>query len=270
MRLTVDASVVIKWSVPEAMAESANLLRAHRLELHAPDLLLAELVNVIWKKSRRREIPDANRHLSEVGRLSEDIALHSMSSLIARAGQIALELDHPVYDCLYLACAEKTESPFVTADRRLATKVDGTALDITIRYLGAEEFREDIGAAGRAPVITRATVEALVDAFHLLSATGEGIGRPDKDLAEAPDPNELRMDFESPAHRRISAVLQALSEEERIDLLAIGWFGRPDGWDWQSCFEYACSEIDTAHENYLIRNGQFWRRGTERLFDIAL
>ncbi len=269
MKLTVDASVVVKWYVPEDLAENARLLRAHRLELHAPDLLLAEFVNVFWKKHRRQEIPDVSQHLDEIRRLPHDITLHPLSSLIGRAGQISLEFDHPVYDCLYLACAEETGSPFVTADQKVANKVDASSLDIAVRYLGADGFAADIGAAATAPVITRATVEALVDAFRLLSATGEALRREGEDGLEVLDIGKLELHRDSAARHRLVALLRGLSDEERIDLLALGWFGRPDGWDWKSCFEYACREVDTAHENYLIRNGPFWQPGYERLFDAA-
>ena len=269
MKLTVDASVVVKWYVPEDLAENARLLRAHRLELHAPDLLLAEFVNVFWKKHRRQEIPDVSQHLDEIRRLPHDITLRPLSSLIGRAGQISLEFDHPVVDCLYLACAEETGSPFVTADQKVANKLDASSLDIAVRYLGADGFAADIGAAATAPVIARAIVDALVTAYEVLSATDQGLRSQDEQSLEPPSADDMVLYFDSPARRRITTLLRALSEEERIDLLALGWFGRPDGWDWKSCFEYACREVDTAHENYLIRNGPFWQPGYERLFDAA-
>lgn len=249
MRLTVDASVVVKWLVSEELTESAKLLRAHRLDLHAPDFLLAEFVNVFWKKSRRREILDVTQYLAEAPRLKEDITLHSLPSLIGRAGRIALALDHPVYDCLYLACAEETGSSLVTADKRLANKVRKSALGTPVRYLGADDFADDIGAAGVAPVVARRTVAALVEAYDLLDATG------DTD--------------ESVARARLLALLGALSADERVDLLALGRFGRPDGPDWRTCHELSCAELAGADENYLIRSGKFWRRGAERLFDVA-
>lgn len=270
MILTVDASVVVKWWVSEPMAENAKLLRAHRLELHAPDLLLAEFANVICKKSRRREIPDVTRHLGEIPRLPENIHLHSMSSLIERASHISLELDHPVYDSLYLACAEATSSPLVTADGPLVKKVTRSDLEITVRHLGSADFADDIGAAGAAPVISRETVARLVGAYRLLVATREAIGHEREDGFELPDAGAIELDRDSAARRRLLTLLRGLSDDERVDLLALGWFGRPDGWDWKSCFEHACGEVDTAHENYLIRNGQFWQKGYERFFDVAL
>jgi len=46
-----------------------------------------------------------------------------LAGLSRRAAAIALALDHPVYDCFYLALAEARDAPMVTADRRLLRRV---------------------------------------------------------------------------------------------------------------------------------------------------
>ena len=249
MTLTVDANVVVKWFASEELTGNATLLRAHRLDLHAPDLLLAEFANVFWKKSRRGKIPSATPYLREIRRLQEDITLHPIPGLVSRAGDLSLALDHPVYDCLYLACAEGTGSQLVTADRQLANKVQASPLGIPVRYLGDEDFAEYIGAVALAPAIARSTVAALADAYDLVSATGEKAA--------------------SLADNRLTTLVAALSVEERIDLLALGWFGRPDGPDWSTCHELACAEVAGADLAHLIQGGAFWRRGMERRFDDA-
>ena len=58
MKLTVDASVVVKWYVSEAHSEESRALLGHRLERYAPDFVLVELSNVFWKKARLGEIGD--------------------------------------------------------------------------------------------------------------------------------------------------------------------------------------------------------------------
>lgn len=58
MKLTVDASIVVKWFVTEPLSDDARCLLSHRIDLHAPDILLAEFANTIWKKARLREIAD--------------------------------------------------------------------------------------------------------------------------------------------------------------------------------------------------------------------
>ena len=146
MRLTVDASVVTKWFVPEPLFEEARLLLSYPVDLHAPDMLLAEFANTIWKKRRRGEIPDDRPYMDELVGLQEIVELHQVSGLILRAGQLAREIDHPVYDCLYLACAEATGSVLVTADRKFADKLGESFRGTTIRYIGAHGFADDLEA----------------------------------------------------------------------------------------------------------------------------
>jgi predicted nucleic acid-binding protein len=128
MTLVVDASVAVKWVVmePETPDALAFLERERPNGLAAPDLLVAEVSNVVWKKVR----------LGEIGRLqaleaARRIGLTMTRFLPARllnrrATEIALEIDHPVYDCLYLACAEAENSKVVTVDQRLIGKLANT------------------------------------------------------------------------------------------------------------------------------------------------
>jgi predicted nucleic acid-binding protein len=53
--LVVDASVAVKWVVEEPRTEEALLLRATS-RLLAPDLLVAECANILWKKVQRQEL----------------------------------------------------------------------------------------------------------------------------------------------------------------------------------------------------------------------
>ncbi len=136
MKLTVDASIVIKWFVPESMSSEARLLLARRIHLYAPGLVLAEFANTIWKKARRSEISDPRPYLNELSSLSELISLYPAGVLIERAAQIAFTIVHPIYDCLYLACAEATDSALITADKRLANKVGDQLPGVLVHYLG--------------------------------------------------------------------------------------------------------------------------------------
>ena len=47
-RLVIDASVAVKWVVPELVSERAERLLDHGLV--APDLLFAECANLLWEK----------------------------------------------------------------------------------------------------------------------------------------------------------------------------------------------------------------------------
>lgn len=52
-----------------------------------------------------------------------DIELIPASRLAGRALEFAILLEHPAYDCMYLALAELTMRPFVTADTRFLRRL---------------------------------------------------------------------------------------------------------------------------------------------------
>ena len=149
MILTVDASVVVKWFVDEPLSEESRLLLAHRLHLRAPAILISEFANTIWKKVRRGEIADSGPYFDELASIPEIFDLLPDADVIERAACIAVEIGHPVYDCLYLACAEATESAAITADRRLADKAASRLPGVDVRYLGMPEVARDIQTAAR-------------------------------------------------------------------------------------------------------------------------
>jgi predicted nucleic acid-binding protein len=118
--LVVDASVAIKWVVPEPGTDAALALLGCRLL--APDLLIAECANILWKKVRRGDLAETDAVFA--GRLIEqaDIELVPMRPMLHHAVRLSLSLFHPAYDCFYLALAETHGCPLVTADERLRMK----------------------------------------------------------------------------------------------------------------------------------------------------
>ena len=126
MTIVVDASIALKWLLPEPDSAMAELVASADHLLIAPTLLIAESCNAIWKRLRRGEVT-ADHAQVVVARLPKffdslvgDAGLAPMAMTIARA------LDHPVYDCFYLALAEKEASALITADRRLVQRVRAT------------------------------------------------------------------------------------------------------------------------------------------------
>lgn len=273
MNLVVDASVVVKWFVSETLTEEARLLLSHRLKLHAPELLLAEYANVIWKKVRREELAASPEYADALSDLSENVTLHPTGDLIERAMQIALDIDHPIYDCLYLACAGVTESTLITADEKLANKAAGSSLDLEVRYIGAAGFAAEITRTATAPVIQEETVARLIEAHDLAAATRKGIraarhGHTEPLIVESSEDAELHLD--SPAYRRLVGLFRELGDEERIDLLALAWFGRNQEGTWPALFEHACKMLDAVNERYTLGLGHYWRAGYKRLTGVSL
>jgi predicted nucleic acid-binding protein len=126
MTLVVDASVALKWYLIESGAEPARQILADGDTLVAPELVVAEVCNACWLAGRRGEISAAQQ-----GQIAHDITrvfdrLEGLAPYASRAAAIARELDHPVYDCFYLAVSEALDAPLVTADGRLLARVAGT------------------------------------------------------------------------------------------------------------------------------------------------
>jgi predicted nucleic acid-binding protein len=122
--LVIDASIAIKWVIEEEGTPQALTLR-REAKLLAPELLVAECANILWKKARRNELSREEALLA--ARLLQTAAIELVPTrfLLAAATRIAIELDHPAYDCLYLALAIENDCRFVTADERFLRKLGG-------------------------------------------------------------------------------------------------------------------------------------------------
>ena len=65
MKLVVDASVAVKWFTTEQWTEESRRLLTVGIDRHAPNLILAETTNVLWKKARRGEIEAPHDYFRE-------------------------------------------------------------------------------------------------------------------------------------------------------------------------------------------------------------
>lgn len=121
MNLVIDSSVAIKWFVAEPLQAEAESLLVSSHRRIAPDLLIPEFLNAIWKKTLREEIETEQARLIS-RRIVMPIYFERFvdgATLHGRALELALEWNHPVYDCFYAACAEAIDATLVSADDRL-------------------------------------------------------------------------------------------------------------------------------------------------------
>ena len=265
MNLTVDASIAVKWSVAESLSDDARRLLSHRLRLHAPDILIAEFANTIWKKARQGEIEDPQPYFDELALLPDVVTLHPADGLIDRAARIAVAIDHPVSDCLYLACAEAAAAALITADKKLANKVARRLPNADVRHIGAPGVAQAITAAATALVISREKIEALSDAYGVFAATERHVVASLRGRRELPPlltPDKQKLIVESPSFRRLVDMISALTEEEHVDLLALGWLGAGllNG-DWRRNFEHASDMVGRGDPSYAAGYGESWRKG---------
>ena len=120
----VDASVMVKWLVNEDHSEKAAGLLDVSSTLVAPALVFAEAANALWAMRRRGDITASDLADAVDALQAVPVSLPvPMQQLTPAAARLAVDLDHPVYDCFYLALAVQTQYPVVTADSRFHDKV---------------------------------------------------------------------------------------------------------------------------------------------------
>ena len=118
----IDASIALKWVIEEEGTPEALALR-QRAKLMAPELLVAESANVLWKKVRRDELLKEEALLAARLLQAAEIELLPARNLLETSLRMSIEIDHPAYDCVYLALAVENKCHFVTADERFLRKL---------------------------------------------------------------------------------------------------------------------------------------------------
>jgi predicted nucleic acid-binding protein len=121
--MVVDASVAVKWVVPELGSDEAIALLGR--ELCAPSLWLAEAANALCKKCLRGEITEGEARIRAQDLADAPLEPIELPLLLPAAMRMAAELGHSIYDCFYLAAALLRDTVLVTADRRFAAKAAG-------------------------------------------------------------------------------------------------------------------------------------------------
>jgi len=126
--IVVDASVAVKWFVREEGHLSALRLLEQGHVLLAPDLIFSETANVLWKKLREGEVTLEQPRQACTALPEFFQAVISAARIAPVAIEIANRLNHPVYDCIYLACAEDQGARLVTADKKFVSRINDAGM----------------------------------------------------------------------------------------------------------------------------------------------
>jgi predicted nucleic acid-binding protein len=120
--IIIDASIAVMWVAPEAGSEAATDL-LNRQDLAAPDLIAIEVGNAMRRKVIRKEI--TREQAREGLKLIEArvVLCRTDFRVLDRSLEMALAMGHPIYDCVYLALAERNQSVLVTGDLQLIGRV---------------------------------------------------------------------------------------------------------------------------------------------------
>ncbi|MDQ3375408.1 MAG: type II toxin-antitoxin system VapC family toxin [Actinomycetota bacterium] len=138
--LVLDTSVAVKFYLPKSLMEETRRLRTlvedEAAELIAPSTIQPELWNALWQQHRRADLPlEVVRNIWE--EFSEDLVLFfEIDALMPRSVEIAANSGAIVYDALFLALAEETETVMITADDRLLKTLPETPFAGLAHYLG--------------------------------------------------------------------------------------------------------------------------------------
>jgi predicted nucleic acid-binding protein len=121
--MIVDASVALKWFLPEPGSRDAIALQSGPHNLAAPSLIRMEVAGAICRATRgntaRLSKGEAEQLCSRWFNLLGQRALEIVpdETLLTEACGWAVSLGHPLADCLYLELACRWNIPLLTADR---------------------------------------------------------------------------------------------------------------------------------------------------------
>jgi len=124
--IVVDASVAVKWLLPEEDEDSAQQVLDSGESLIGPELIRVEVAAAVARKVRFQEITAHDGETAAalwIQSIADGvITLISNETDVRDAFRLALALKHPLQDCLYLALAQRLGVPLVTANRKFAAR----------------------------------------------------------------------------------------------------------------------------------------------------
>ncbi len=134
--VVLDASVAVRWVVPERGSDAAAALLDEPRTWLAPRLLVTEVASALRRKVAGHELtaPVAIGALAAIVDAVGDgvIRLADDEALIGSALSLALALERKLPDCLYLALAEREGAALATADKALAAMARGRGVVVLV------------------------------------------------------------------------------------------------------------------------------------------
>ena len=137
--IVVDASVAIKWIFEEEFSTEARALLDEPDVPIAPTLLLAEAGSALWRRRKRNELDEVEVRALYDMFLDVPIGFVDETALVRPAFNLALELGHPIYDCLYLALALREDVLLATADMPFAKAAIRNGFASRLRLFGTPQ-----------------------------------------------------------------------------------------------------------------------------------
>jgi predicted nucleic acid-binding protein len=127
----VDASVVVDWVAPDSdpalpAVKALTRLAEQQADLLAPRLLIEEVSNALLTGIRRRRWSGAAADRAHTLLRELPVKLLDEPRDLQRAWELSRRYDnHPIYDLLYVALAERHDALLITADAALRKRLVG-------------------------------------------------------------------------------------------------------------------------------------------------
>ena len=133
--IVIDASVAVKWFLPEPLSEAAEALLCCGAIRAAPEHIFVEVGQALLRAVRQGgiSVEHARESLAVLPSFVQSI---STLSLCERAFEIALQAKTTNYDALYVAAAERWDGMLVTADERMVGALRSTPWQARVLGLG--------------------------------------------------------------------------------------------------------------------------------------
>ena len=136
----IDASVALKWVLDEEDGvEAARELLRDPEKLTAPSFWLLEAGSALWRRHRRSLLSPGEAFGKLAFLAKVPLRAVDVSELADAALRLSIELQHPIYDCTYLALALRDDLPIVTADQKFAAVIVRGGYGGRLRLIGPDQ-----------------------------------------------------------------------------------------------------------------------------------
>ncbi len=129
MKIVLDSSAALSSVILEPLTPIAiRLIDEYRQGIHdliAPDIFPVETLNGLAKAERQKRISPGTAFSFWKGIIIDSPLYHPHFPLLARAYDISASTKSAVYDCIYVALAEREGCELVTVDGRLLKNLRG-------------------------------------------------------------------------------------------------------------------------------------------------
>ncbi len=135
-KIVIDSSVAIKWFIPQNYSFEANKIlyayETNQLILIAPDLIYAEIGNIVWKIQRFQGLNQ--EYAQNIIDLFQKIQINIISAddLLRDAYDFAVKYQRSVYDSLYVVVSLRENCRFVSADEKLYNAIHQDIFNIKL------------------------------------------------------------------------------------------------------------------------------------------